>query len=167
MSMSKGQIVGWSILGGVIGATLVLGVAGGLAHHHMKGGLYLPMTLEMQTNAGTPSTLHVYATIRRCHHKRSGKRMVTLTIEPFKVMASGVFTAASALPLLPVPCVPVADAAAVKAVMYGSDNKSIIDGSLTVGANGTMVLTASAPSVDGGAWGLARPVSIDYEVADM
>lgn len=165
--MSKGQIIGWSILGGVIGATLVIGVAGGLAHHHTRNGLYLPMTLEMQTNAGTPSTLHVYATVRRCHHKKDGKRMATLTIDPFKVVASGVFTAAGARPILPVPCVPVANAAAVKAVMYGSDGKATVDGSLTVGADGAIVLTAPGPSVDGGAWGLARPVHIDYEIADM
>ena len=170
--MSKTEMIGMGVLGGVLGAGIVLGVAGGAMHYQNRhGGLRLPMTLEMQTNASTPSLLHVYACISRHGHRKaadgSKKCMATLTIEPFRVMAAGAFSAVTAMPVLPISCVPVADAAPVKAVMYGADGTSTAEGTLAVGANGAIVLTAPAASVANGAWGLARPVRISYEVAEM
>jgi len=168
MSMSKTEIVGWSIFGGVLGAVVVMGVAGGSMYgRQMHGGVSLPMTLEMQTNAGTPSTMHVLATVSRHHRRGSKKCMATLTIYPFKAMASGSFTAAAAMPVLPISFVPVADAAPVDAMMHSSDGTTAVKGSLAVGANGAIVLTAPAPSADKDAWGLAKPARIHYEVADM
>lgn len=170
--MSKIEIIGFGILGGMLGAGIVLGVAGGTMYHHQykKSATHLPMTLEMQTNAATPSTLHVLASAirhRRGHVDKSKKSMATLTIEPFKVSAAGSFTAVAAMPILPIPLVPVANSEVVPVEMFGPDGVSIIKGSLAVGSNGAIVLTAPSASANAQAWGLAKAAHIRYEVADM
>lgn len=171
-SMSKTEIIGFGLLGGMLGAGIVLGIAGGSMYHHQykKSGTHLPMTLEMQTNAATPSTLHVLASVtrhRRGHVDKSKKSMAYLSIEPFKVSAAGSFSAVAAMPILPIPLVPVANSEVVSVDMFGADGKSVVKGTLAVGANGAIVLTAPSASADGNAWGLAKTAHICYEVADM
>jgi len=171
--MSKTEMIGYGILGGILGTGVVLGVAGGaMFHQHRQGGISLPMTLEMQTNASTPYTMHIMASVVR-HRSHAGKDdsakkfMATLKLEPFKAMAVGSFTAVTAMPVLPISCVPVSDAAPVNVTMYGADGKSIVQGTLAVGANGSIVLTAPTACADKDAWGLAKPAFIHYEVAEM
>lgn len=169
MSFSKKEIIAYSALGGFLGAVAAVGVAGAIMHHRGKHCMYLPMTLEMQTNASAPSAMHVFAAITRSGgmYHQGKKHMVTLHIAPFKVMASGVFTAVSALPVLPVSCVPVADATPVDVLLHSADGKSTVKGVLSVSAAGAITITAPAPCADKDAWGLAEPAKICYEVADM
>lgn len=158
MAMSKMEKIGYGIAGGLLGAGVVAGISAGIAYNKWKTmGAFLPMSLELKTNASTPSTLPVYAYIT----KKKDSNMACLTIEPFKAMASGVFNTAASLPLLPIQFVPIAAAEPVKVEMHDSE------GQLAIAANGQITLVSAVNAADKGAWGLAKEARIYYPVASM
>ena len=165
MPLGRTEVIGLGILGGVLGAGVLVGAAGMAYHHHMMGGMRLPLTLEVQTNASTPSTMHIFATV--CHHRMGKKNMATLTIHPFKAAAVGAFSAVGAVPVLPISFVPISNAAPVNVDMYAADGKTLVKGTLAIGANGSIVLTGPNQTADKDAWGLAKTARIHYEVAKM
>jgi hypothetical protein len=151
---------GWSVLGGAVGAAVVVAAVGLYVKNGM--GVHLPMLVNGVTDSASKSQILVFGTLT------AGRKNCTkakITLEPFKIGVAETFTGLSIMLPLPTSCIPVAVPGPQSVKLYSADGNSTIDGSIQLGPNGVVVIKSPAPIQAGGAWGLAEVAQIEFEIA--
>ena len=167
MSMSKSVKAG--IIGGLVGGALVgLAVsAGWIGGGHMRGHVFIPLTLQFAVDGGSTFKTYAYITSSGCCKKAK------LVIPRFAVAtgATPIKTATSVAldwNSLPVNVMPVAPPSEVKdAKFYIGDTSTFAHGKAKFDASSvTLALQGTDTAPAGKAWGLAHTLEFEYPISN-
>ena len=150
-----------SVVGGMVGAAILIGAVGGISMYAQgKYSVHLPL-LVSAVSAGK-SQIILFGELLA----KKNASQACLIIDSFKVgvPSTDLFNSVTALFPLPSSCLPVSQPADVPVKLFDTDGKSTIDGTVHMGLDGSVTISSTAPTVAGGAWGLASPVEIAFDI---
>ncbi len=151
-----------SVVGGMLGAAVLIAIVGGVSIMYMGEKYAVNLPLLVNASSANKSQILVFAELLSC--KKSSK--ATLVIDSFKVAvpSNDLFNSVTALIPLPSSCMPVSKPDDVPVKLYASNGKDLVDGTISMGLDGSVTISTSSPSVAGGAWGLAEKSEISFDI---
>ncbi len=158
--MSKNLLV--SVVGGMLGAAALLGVVGGVLYVQNRLSVRLPILVNASSVG--KSQIMIFAELVAA----KGADQATLVIDSFKVAIppNDLFNSVGALIPLPSSCLPISQPKDVPVKIYASNGVDLVDGILHMGLDGSIMISSSAQTVAGGAWGLAEVSRITFDIAN-
>lgn len=149
-----------SVLGGMIGAGIVVVALGGVCYHHwrrMKS--FYPNLLRFTTDQKSQIPVYSYFV---AHH---GTKRARLVIPSFAVLTDKPTKSITSDSIIPINFMPSTDSEVKNVHLYSKDMEHTVVGKAQINKNGVISITADQASGVGEAWGLAKELVIEYLIA--